>query len=109
MIDNIASHCCRQHVTGINDPPMLLVPGAHIVKLPCEDEAATKRHVPVHRECDRIVAVDTFFAVEDIPIAVPNVSVELRQRTCTCLHLLVPACTVITPYLYLVPSTEVGV
>jgi ELWxxDGT repeat protein len=64
-----------QNVVGKNDPPIVIVPGGTYVKIPCEDEPATSRHAPVHRQCDRIVMVDMISIPEDVAFPIFNISI----------------------------------
>merc|ERR1711871_315854 len=65
-----------QRVTGFNDPPVVTVPGATIVKMPCEDEPATKRHAAIERQCDRIVGVAMISIPEDTPYPIFGIKVD---------------------------------
>ena len=66
-------------VRGYNDAPVVVVPGATRVTMPCEQESFQQRDLtdaPHNQECHRIVEVATISGLEDVPLAIENVRVE---------------------------------
>jgi ELWxxDGT repeat protein len=68
-----------QRVEGVNDAPVVKVPGATTVLQPCQEKIHGQRtvsEIPLHQQCGRIISVDTIMAVEDVPQTISGIEVE---------------------------------